>query len=61
MVYLPPGTVKEKVAALRTCLPGVNLYKFLSGMPTALSRSQETVPRGMSQLKEVSHRPWRAF
>lgn len=56
MIYLPPDTVKEKVAALRACLPGVNLYNFLKGMPTALARSKETVPRGMSQLKEVSRR-----
>lgn len=56
MIYLPADTVKEKVAALRTCLPGVNLYNFLKGMPTALGRSKETVPRGLSQLKEVSHR-----
>eukprot|EP00752_Nemacystus_decipiens_P010673 g9504.t1 len=52
MIYLPPDTVKEKVAALRACLPGVNLYNFLKGMPTALGRSKETVPRGVSQLKE---------
>ena len=55
MIYLPPDTVKEKVAALRSCLPGVNLYNFLKGMPTALGRSKETVPRGITQLKEVSH------
>ncbi len=54
MIYLPPHTVKEKVAALRSCLPGVNLYNFLKGMPTALGRRKETVPRGMSQLREVS-------
>lgn len=54
MVYLPPHTVEEKVAALRACLPGVDLYTFLKGMPTVLGRSKETVPRGMSQLREVS-------
>lgn len=53
MMFLPPDTVKQKVAALRSCLPGVNLYNFLKGMPTALSRSKETVPRGIAQLKEV--------
>lgn len=53
MLFLPPHTVEEKVAALRECLPGVNLYNFLKGMPTALARSKNTVPRGMSQLKEV--------
>ncbi|CAM9339581.1 unnamed protein product [Hapterophycus canaliculatus] len=52
MVYLPPHTVEEKVAALRACLPGVDLYTFLKGMPTVLGRSKETVPRGMSQLRE---------
>eukprot|EP00903_Cladosiphon_okamuranus_P010722 g10134.t1 len=52
MAFLPPNTVKEKVAALRACLPGVNLYNFLKGMPTALCRSKETVPRGVGQLKE---------
>lgn len=61
MIFLPPHTVKEKVAALRSCLPGVNLYNFLKGMPTALGRSKETVPRGMSQLKEVRRRNPRAF
>lgn len=61
MLFLPPHTVEEKVAALRACLPGVNLYNFLKGMPTALARSKETVPRGMSQLKEVSGRVMRVF
>lgn len=56
MIFLPPRTVEEKVAALRACMPGVNLYNFLKGMPTALARSKETVPRGMSQLREVSGR-----
>ena len=55
MIFLPPHTVEEKVAALRSCLPGINLYNFLKGMPTALGRSKDTVPRGMSQLREVRH------
>lgn len=54
MVYLPAHTVEEKVAALRACLPGIDLYNFLKGMPTALARSKQTVPRGMDQLREVS-------
>lgn len=54
MVYLPAHTVEEKVAALRACLPGIDLYNFLKGMPTALARSKQTVPRGMEQLREVS-------
>ncbi|CBN79829.1 expressed unknown protein [Ectocarpus siliculosus] len=52
MVYLPAHTVEEKVAALRACLPGIDLYNFLKGMPTALARSKQTVPRGMDQLRE---------
>ncbi|CAM9212190.1 unnamed protein product [Ectocarpus fasciculatus] len=52
MVYLPAHTVEEKVAALRACLPGIDLYNFLKGMPTALARSKQTVPRGMEQLRE---------
>ncbi|CAM9566587.1 unnamed protein product, partial [Ectocarpus sp. 13 AM-2016] len=52
MVFLPAHTVEEKVAALRACLPGIDLYNFLKGMPTALARSKQTVPRGMDQLRE---------
>ena len=54
MLFLPPHTVEAKVVALRWHLPGVNLRKFLKGMPTALARSQETVPRGLNQLRKVS-------
>lgn len=54
MLFLPPHTVEAKVAALRWHLPGMNLRNFLKGMPTALARSQETVPRGLSQLRKVS-------
>ncbi|CAM9883799.1 unnamed protein product [Scytosiphon promiscuus] len=52
MIFLPPHTVEDKVAALRACLPGLDLFTFLKGMPTVLGRSKETVPRGISQLRE---------
>lgn len=55
MLFLPPATVEQKVAALRWHLPGMNLHAFLKGMPTALARSQKTIPRGLSQLRKVSH------
>lgn len=56
MMFLPPLTVKQKVEALRWHLPGMNLHLFLKGMPTALARSKETVPRGLVELRKVSHK-----
>ena len=54
MIFLPPATVEEKVADLRWHLPGMNLRNFLMGMPTALARSRQTVPRGLKELRKVS-------
>lgn len=54
MIFIPPSTVKEKVASLRWHLPGINLRNFLKGMPTVLTRSRETVPRGLNELRKVS-------
>lgn len=56
MMFLPPLTVKQKVEALRWHLPGMNLHLFLKGMPTALARSKETVPRGLVELRKVSQK-----
>lgn len=53
MMYIPPDTIKRKVEALRHHLPGVNLYTVMKGMPTVLSRSSSTVPRGLDALREV--------
>lgn len=53
MLFMPPLTIKDKVAGLRWHLPGMNLHKFLKGMPTALARSRETVPRGLNELRKV--------
>ncbi|CAM9163518.1 unnamed protein product, partial [Ascophyllum nodosum] len=52
MIFLPPATVEEKVADLRWHLPGMNLRNFLMGMPTALARSRQTVPRGLKELRK---------
>lgn len=53
MIYVPPETTEAKIEALKYHLPGVDLHSFMKGMPTALIRSQTTVPRGLNELKQV--------
>ncbi|CAM9967768.1 unnamed protein product, partial [Discosporangium mesarthrocarpum] len=52
VIFLPPDTTRRKASALRSALPGVNLGKFLRGMPTALIRTEETLPKALKILGE---------
>ena len=54
MVFIPPKTMKRKVEALRSLLSGANLHTILKGMPTVLARSDDTVPRSLDKLREVT-------